>query len=129
MITIGAIDGNIIAAIITTQMPTKNPSVPGSVPGPASIPSICSPVIAQATPASTISSPISPIWTSPGSAGSRRIDADSIIAAARWCRRSGGPGELRGGEPGLSLVLDAEGVDARARGPGDGQLGADRMED
>ena len=32
--TIGAIDGNIIAAIITTQTPMKNPSVPGSVPGP-----------------------------------------------------------------------------------------------
>jgi hypothetical protein len=33
-------DGNIIAAIITTQTPRKNPRAPGSVPGPASIPDI-----------------------------------------------------------------------------------------
>ena len=40
MRTIGAIEGNIIAAIITTQTPRKNPSDPRSVPGPASIPAI-----------------------------------------------------------------------------------------
>ncbi len=41
MSTIGAIDGNIIAAIITTHTPRKKPTVPGSVPGPASMPLIC----------------------------------------------------------------------------------------
>ena len=40
MVTIGAMDGNIIPAIITTHTPRKNPSVPGSVPGPASMPLI-----------------------------------------------------------------------------------------
>ncbi len=38
--TIGAMDGNIIAAIITTQVPMKNANPPGSVPGPASMPAI-----------------------------------------------------------------------------------------
>ena len=38
--TIGAADGNIIAAIIVTQIPTYQPSPPRSVPGPASTPRI-----------------------------------------------------------------------------------------
>src|SRR4051794_28521834 len=53
--TIGSTDGNIIAAIITTQTTMKNPSVPGSVPGPASMPSIRPAVTVQATTASASS--------------------------------------------------------------------------
>ena len=60
MITIGAIDGNIIAAIITTQMPTNQPRLPSWVPGPASMLAIRSSVIAQAITAPTRSSAISP---------------------------------------------------------------------
>jgi ABC-type Na+ transport system ATPase subunit NatA len=40
MRTIGAIDGNIIALIITTHTVSQQPSVPGSVPGPMSMPRI-----------------------------------------------------------------------------------------
>ena len=58
--TIGAIEGNIIAAIITTQTPRKNPTVPGSVPGPASMPLIWSLVSAQAIAARATSRPIRP---------------------------------------------------------------------
>jgi hypothetical protein len=60
MITIGAMAGNIIAAIITTQTPTNHPAVPRSVAGPASMPCIRSPVTPQATAAPTSSSPIRP---------------------------------------------------------------------
>src|SRR5580700_385240 len=38
--TVGATDGNIIAAIISTQTPTNHPRAPRSVPGPASMPAI-----------------------------------------------------------------------------------------
>jgi hypothetical protein len=37
---IGATDGNIMAAIIVTQMPRYQPRPPRSVPGPSSIPRI-----------------------------------------------------------------------------------------
>ena len=37
---VGATDGNIIAAIITTQMPRNQPRLPRLVQGPASMPSI-----------------------------------------------------------------------------------------
>ena len=80
MTTIGAMDGNIIAAIITTHTPMKNPSVPGSVPGPASMPLIWSLVTAQAIAARATSRPIRPSWISPGSGGGRRIVADSMRA-------------------------------------------------
>jgi hypothetical protein len=38
--TIGAIDGNIIAAIITTHVMMKKANVPSALPGPAFIPDI-----------------------------------------------------------------------------------------
>ena len=78
MTTIGTMDGNIIAAIITTHTPRKNPSVPGSVPGPASIPPIWPSVTSQAIAASKNSAAISPDWISPGSGGALRIEADSM---------------------------------------------------
>ncbi len=38
--TVGASDGNIIAAIITTHTPRNQPSVPSAVHGPSSMPRI-----------------------------------------------------------------------------------------
>src|ERR671919_198340 len=83
--TIGAIEGNIIAAIITTHAVTQKPSVPGSVPGPASMPAIRSSVSTQARAASTSSPRISESRTTSGRAGVRLRDADSmppVLAAA-----------------------------------------------
>ena len=79
MTTIGAIEGNIIAAIITTHTPMKNPSVPGSVPGPASMPLMRLSVSAQATAARMTSRATSPSWISPGRGGGRRRVADSMV--------------------------------------------------
>ena len=39
--TVGATDGNIIAAIITTQTLMNQPNVPSPVHGPLSMPRIC----------------------------------------------------------------------------------------
>ena len=36
--TIGAVEGNIIAAIMTTHVTRKNANVPSALPGPMSIP-------------------------------------------------------------------------------------------
>ena len=58
--TVGATDGNIIAAIITSQMPRNQPSVPKSVPGPLSIPRIRSTVNHHARTASTSRSAMRP---------------------------------------------------------------------
>ena len=58
--TVGATDGNIIAAIITTQTPRNQPSAPSAVPGPSSIPAMRSAVDHQATAASANSRAISP---------------------------------------------------------------------
>jgi hypothetical protein len=70
--TIGAADGNIIAAIITTHTPVKKPSAPGSVLGPMSMPLIRPAVTTQATPASASSAPA--VATS-GSPGERRRES------------------------------------------------------
>ena len=50
--TVGATDGNIIAAIITTQTLMNQPNVPSPVHGPLSMPRICPTVHHQPTPAS-----------------------------------------------------------------------------
>src|SRR3954469_19944552 len=50
--TVGAADGSIIAAIITTHTPRNQPSAPSAVPGPASMPAIRSAVDHHATAAS-----------------------------------------------------------------------------
>ncbi len=54
--TVGASDGNIIAAIITTHTPRNQPSVPRAVHGPSSMPSIRSTVHHQPIAARTNSS-------------------------------------------------------------------------
>src|SRR3712207_4132465 len=51
--TVGATDGNIIAAIITTQSPRNQPSAPRPVHGPSSMPRIRSALHHQPTAAST----------------------------------------------------------------------------
>ena len=50
--TVGASDGNIIAAIITTHTPRNQPSVPSAVHGPSSMPRIRSAVDHHPTAAS-----------------------------------------------------------------------------
>ena len=50
--TVGATDGNIIAAIITTQTLMNHPNVPRAVHGPLSMPCICWIVHHQPRPAS-----------------------------------------------------------------------------
>src|SRR5215467_6350769 len=47
--TVGSSDGNIIAAIIGTQIATNQPSEPRSVPGPSSIPLMRNALTTQAT--------------------------------------------------------------------------------
>src|SRR3954453_8733163 len=109
--TVGDTDGNIIAAIITTHTPRNQPALPRFVHGPLSIPRIWSTVHHQPTAARPKSKPIRP----------------SRCRAAR-INRSGSPGEFRRREPRLPLVLDPEGVDARARRLGDRQVGSNRVE-
>src|SRR4051794_35435650 len=111
--TVGATDGNIIAAIITTQTPRNQPSVPRPVHGPASMPCICCAVHHQPRPARMKRTATSPrrVRTA-ANAGVRpappggRTRAGALIG-------SGGPGELGGGETGLALEPDPEGVDVR----------------
>ena len=50
--TMGATDGNIIAAIITTHVETKNAKVPSALPGPESMPDIRRSDTTQASTAS-----------------------------------------------------------------------------
>src|SRR5919199_1627184 len=76
--TIGTIEGNIIAAIITTHAVTQNPSVPGSVPGPMSIPAIRSSVTSQPIAARIRSVPIRPSLIRSGRAGARLTEAASM---------------------------------------------------
>ena len=58
--TVGATDGNIIAAIITTQTPRNQPNAPREVQGPSSIPCIWPTVHHQPTAARAKSASTSP---------------------------------------------------------------------
>ena len=130
--TIGAIDGNIIAAIITTQTPMKNPSAPGSVPGPASMPLH---LLAG---------------DDPGHAGEQRRAVRSARAGSGPEGRGAGvstpiPSPLRDGQrptsvqaaqanseaenPALASYWMPKALMLRTRGARDGELGAGRMED
>src|SRR3954452_11344166 len=113
--TVGATDGNIIAAIITTHTPRNQPSAPSAVPGPSSIPAMRSAVDHHAIAASPNSSAISQSRArAAANAGARpRVPATAASPAsggpvAVTSRR---PGEARHREPGLALVGDPEGVD------------------
>ena len=76
--TVGATDGNIIAAIITTQTPRNQPNAPTEVHGPSSIPRICptihhQPSAARANSAST----------------SRRVALMISVSCWMWSRSPG----------------------------------------
>src|SRR3954451_12275469 len=112
--TVGATDGNIIAAIITSHTPANQPSVPRPVQGPSSMPLMRSLVHHQLTAANARRRTMSPRRARTAtSAGAR-----PAVAGARSCAvaimTSGGPGELGGGESRLCLVLDSAGADLRA---------------
>src|SRR5215210_5216506 len=82
----------------------------------------------HATAASANSSAISP-RRARAAANAGASPPARACAGASTTLTSGRPGEPRGREAGLALVLDPEGVDARARRMGDRQLGAGRVED
>src|SRR5215210_7544724 len=131
--TVGATDGNIIAAIITIQTPRNQPSAPSCVPGPSSIPAMRSAVDHHATAASASRRAISPSRArAAANAGARPRPPARPASAARGepaALTSRRPGEVRRRERGLALVLDPEGADVRAGRLGDRQLGAGGMED
>src|SRR2546425_1756931 len=124
--TAGETDGNIIAAIITTHTPRNQPSVPRSVHGPLSIPRMRSTVHSHPMPASKKSKATSPSRARAAAKARERSPRPRTCSCADAIKRSGGPGELGGREAGLSLVLDPESVDARARRLGDRQVRSDR---
>src|SRR3954449_5946873 len=125
--TVGATDGNIIAAIITTQTPRNQASAPRPVHGPSSMPCISPTVHHHPTAARANSSATRPSRTrTAAKAGPSPCPAGRTCASVLTGSRS--PGELRDGQPGLPLVADAEGVDPRALGLGHRQVRGDRVE-
>src|SRR3954447_18631697 len=116
--TVGATDGNIIAAIITTQIPRNQPSVPRPVHGPWSIPRIWRTVHHQPTAASANSATTSPSRARTAATPGPRPPPPVPRSCAGALIGSGSPGELGGGKPGLALVPDAERID-----PGTPRLG------
>src|SRR3954469_18562986 len=105
--TVGATDGNIIAAIITTHTPRNQPSAPSAVPGPASIPAMRSAVDHHAAAASANSATINPSRARTAAKAGPRPGC----VAGEPAVTSGRPREARGGERRLALVLDAERAD------------------
>src|SRR5262245_51100429 len=112
--TVGATDGNIIAAIITTHTPRNQPNVPRPVQGPLSMPCICAAVDHQAIPASAKSKATSPSRERAAANAGARPSPRGTRSCAATITGSGCPGEVGLGEPGLALVLDAEGTYPRA---------------
>src|SRR3954454_24883871 len=113
--TVGATDGNIIAAIITTHTPRNQPSAPRAVPGPASIPAMRSAVDHQATAASANSRAIRPSRARAASnAGPSPGRTTRVSGAELLAPTSRRPGEVRRRERRLALVLDPERADVRA---------------
>src|ERR687889_2682709 len=124
--TVGATDGNIIAAIITTQTPRNQPSAPRLLHGPSSMPRIRSALHHHPAAARANRTRTSPSRTrTAAKAGPRSPARARPCAGARSA--SGCPGELGGRDTGLALVLDAEGVDPRAPCLGHRQVGRDRV--
>src|SRR6266550_1966831 len=108
--TAGATDGNIIAAIITTQTPRNQLSVPRPVQGPLSIPRIWSSVHHQLLPAKAKSRTTRPSRArAAAKAGARPLPGARSCAGAITC--SSRPGEFGGRQTCLAFVLDPEGVD------------------
>src|SRR5258705_3248451 len=120
--TVGATDGNIIAAIITSQMPRNQASVPNSAPGPASMPRIRSTVNHHARTARSNNSAMSPTRLRAAVKTGRSPSTEAVT-------RSGGPGELRRRDGGLALIFDSEQADVCRLRLGDNEFRASRMED
>src|SRR6478735_2527900 len=111
--TVGATDGNIIAAIMTTQTPRNQPNVTRPVQGPLSIPRICPAVHHQPTPASRKRTATRPSCARVAAKAGRSPVPAVGGAGCVPVMRSGGPREVRRREAGLPLVLDAERADPR----------------
>src|SRR4051794_18118 len=126
--TVGATEGNIIAAIITTQTPTNQPRSPRSVPGPASMPAMRSAVDHQPTPPSARSTATSPSRARTATNAGLSPSRSAREATAGSALTSRGPGELRIRQTRLAFVLDAECVDSRALGFSHRQVRPHRME-
>src|SRR5687768_9548959 len=109
--TVGATDGNIIAAIITTQVPRNQPTAPRPVHGPSSMPRIWPTVHHQPTPARVNSAATSPSRTRTAANAGARPPPSVRRSCAGALMGSGSPGELGGRQPRPALVLDAERVD------------------
>src|SRR3954451_9141331 len=112
--TVGATDGSIIAAIITTHTPTNQPSVPSPVQDPSSMPLICSLVHHQLSTASASNRAMRPRRARTDASRGARAAVAGARSGVAAIIPSGGPGELGCREPRLPLVLDSEGVDLRA---------------
>src|SRR3954447_15659473 len=123
--TVGATDGNIIAAIITTHAPRNQPSAPSAVQGPSSIPLIRAPVDHHPIAAIAKRRATRPSCDRAARRAGASPASHSAVAAIT---RSGGPGELGLRQARLPLVLDPEGADARPLRLGHREIGADRME-
>src|SRR5579863_9622591 len=121
--TVGATDGTIMAAIITTQIPRNQPTPPKALQGPLSMPRISCAVHHHPTPAPARSSATSPrrARIADGPAPTPGLIVDAPWEATVVIVESGRPGELRGGQTGLALVGDPEGVDLRPFGFSHGQ--------
>src|SRR3954447_3154846 len=126
--TVGATDGNIIAAIITTQTPRNQLSVPRLVHGPSSMPRIWWTVHHQPTPARANRTATSPSRARAAASAGARPPPPVRRCCAGALMGSGGPGELGARQTGLALVLDAEGVDPGAPRLGHRQVRPRRVE-
>src|ERR1051325_9256631 len=92
--TVGATDGNIIAAIITTHTPRNQANVPRSVHGPTSMLRIWSTVHHQPQPAITKSNATSPTRARAAAKAGPRPSPAGARSSIEAIKRSGGPGEL-----------------------------------
>src|SRR4051794_13865477 len=105
--TVGATDGNIIAAIITTHTDRNQPNVPRPVQGPSSMPCIRSTAHHQPAAASANSTTTRPSRVRTAENAGTSPPSRVTLSAGRVVTRSRGPGELRRGKTGFGLVLDA----------------------
>src|SRR4051794_5106292 len=95
--TVGETDGNIIAAIITTQTPRNHPKAPRAVQGPLSMPRISPTVHHQPSAASAKREATIPRWARVAAYAGRRLEP---VTDPAWVMVSSGPGEVRLGQAG-----------------------------
>src|SRR5512132_169953 len=126
--TVGATDGNIIAAIITTQTVRNQENAPRPVHGPSSIPRISPAVHHQPIAARATSSATRPRRMRTAASAGASPPPVGRPACAGALMASGGPGKLGCREAGLALVLNAERVDTRPLRLGHGEVRANGME-